>query len=134
MSLPSDLGQSIANFPETSVPSKQNVAESPKLTQDPAGRYNHIFAQTLSDGNYYARQINHQLRLNISRLPVKNGCQFLDLLSLLFDQEEVDVVHPLDKEKGITLEDFKLIKMHMGCCYCSYIYEAFVYQKEYVRI
>ena len=31
----------------------------------------------------------------------------------LFDQEEVDVVHPLDKEKGITLEDFKLIKMHM---------------------
>uniref|UniRef100_A0A6N2LDP8 B-like cyclin n=1 Tax=Salix viminalis TaxID=40686 RepID=A0A6N2LDP8_SALVM len=31
----------------------------------------------------------------------------------LFDQEEVDVVHPLDKDKGITLEDFKLIKMHM---------------------
>jgi hypothetical protein len=85
------------------------------------------------------------LRLKISRLPVKNGCQFLELLSLvrwifpflfsyvfisfegvylpvpgwivrskqLFDQEEVDVVHPLDKEKGITLEDFKLIKMHM---------------------
>ncbi|KAJ9697425.1 hypothetical protein PVL29_009305 [Vitis rotundifolia] len=32
----------------------------------------------------------------------------------LLDQEEVDVVHPLDKEKGITLEDFKLIKMHMA--------------------
>nr|XP_011458156.1 PREDICTED: cyclin-C1-2-like isoform X1 [Fragaria vesca subsp. vesca] len=32
----------------------------------------------------------------------------------LSDQEEVDVVHPLDKEKGITLEDFKLIKMHMA--------------------
>lgn len=32
----------------------------------------------------------------------------------LFDQEEVDNVNPLDKEKGITLEDFKLIKMHMS--------------------
>ncbi|RVW92813.1 Cyclin-C1-1 [Vitis vinifera] len=34
----------------------------------------------------------------------------------LLDQEEVDVVHPLDKEKGVTLEDFKLIKMHMANC------------------
>ncbi|KAM7263132.1 hypothetical protein ACFE04_000815 [Oxalis oulophora] len=32
----------------------------------------------------------------------------------LLDQEEVDVIHPLDKERGITLEDFKLIKMHMA--------------------
>lgn len=32
----------------------------------------------------------------------------------LLDQEEVDVVQQLDKEKGITLEDFKLIKMHMA--------------------
>uniref|UniRef100_A0A7N2KWZ2 B-like cyclin n=1 Tax=Quercus lobata TaxID=97700 RepID=A0A7N2KWZ2_QUELO len=32
----------------------------------------------------------------------------------LLDQEDVDVVHPLDKEKGITLEDFKLIKLHMA--------------------
>ncbi|KAK9944736.1 hypothetical protein M0R45_010288 [Rubus argutus] len=32
----------------------------------------------------------------------------------LLEQEEVDVVLPLDKEKGITLEDFKLIKMHMA--------------------
>uniref|UniRef100_A0A3N7G261 B-like cyclin n=4 Tax=Populus trichocarpa TaxID=3694 RepID=A0A3N7G261_POPTR len=32
----------------------------------------------------------------------------------LFDQEEVDVVHPLDKEKGITLEDFKIIKTQMA--------------------
>ncbi|KVI12292.1 Cyclin C [Cynara cardunculus var. scolymus] len=31
----------------------------------------------------------------------------------LLDQEEVDVVHSLDKERGITLEDFKLIKLHM---------------------
>ncbi|PWA59063.1 cyclin-C1-1 [Artemisia annua] len=31
----------------------------------------------------------------------------------LMDQEEVDVVHSLDKERGITLEDFKLIKLHM---------------------
>ncbi|KAK9055632.1 hypothetical protein SSX86_026717 [Deinandra increscens subsp. villosa] len=31
----------------------------------------------------------------------------------LLDQEEVDVVHNLDKERGITLEDFKLIKLHM---------------------
>ncbi|XP_052185058.1 cyclin-C1-2-like isoform X2 [Diospyros lotus] len=34
----------------------------------------------------------------------------------LLDQEEVDVVHPLDREKGITLEDFKLIKLHMTNC------------------
>ncbi|XP_059626245.1 cyclin-C1-2-like [Cornus florida] len=32
----------------------------------------------------------------------------------LLDPEEVDVVNPLDKEKGITLEDSKLIKMHMA--------------------
>jgi hypothetical protein len=34
----------------------------------------------------------------------------------LSEQEEVDVVLPLDKEKGISLEDFKLIKMHMANC------------------
>ncbi|KAG6628842.1 cyclin-C1-2-like isoform X1 [Carya illinoinensis] len=32
----------------------------------------------------------------------------------LLEQEDVDVVQPLDKDKGITLEDFKLIKMHMA--------------------
>jgi len=31
----------------------------------------------------------------------------------LQEQEEVDVVHPMDKERGITLEDSKLIKLHM---------------------
>ncbi|XP_010547123.1 PREDICTED: cyclin-C1-2-like isoform X8 [Tarenaya hassleriana] len=33
---------------------------------------------------------------------------------LLMDPEEVDVVHPLDRERGITVEDFKLIKLHMS--------------------
>ncbi|KAH7576390.1 hypothetical protein JRO89_XS01G0050900 [Xanthoceras sorbifolium] len=37
----------------------------------------------------------------------------------LLDQEEVDVVQPLDRDKGITLEDFKLIKMHMSNCMLS---------------
>ncbi|KAL2488216.1 Cyclin-C1-2 [Forsythia ovata] len=32
----------------------------------------------------------------------------------LLDPEEVDVVHPPDKERGITLEDVKLIKLHMS--------------------
>ncbi|KAL2488218.1 Cyclin-C1-2 [Forsythia ovata] len=32
----------------------------------------------------------------------------------LLDLEEVDVVHPPDKERGITLEDVKLIKLHMS--------------------
>ncbi|GAA0161412.1 hypothetical protein Leryth_003316 [Lithospermum erythrorhizon] len=32
----------------------------------------------------------------------------------LLDPEEVDVVHQLDKERGMTLEDFKLIKLHMA--------------------
>ena len=32
----------------------------------------------------------------------------------LMEQEEVDVVHPLDKERGISVEDFKLIKFHMS--------------------
>ncbi|KAF2552660.1 hypothetical protein F2Q68_00036504 [Brassica cretica] len=32
----------------------------------------------------------------------------------LLDQEEVDVVQPLDKERGISVEDFKLIKFHMS--------------------
>lgn len=44
---------------------------------------------------------------------------FLNLLFCsknLLEQEEVDAVHPADKEKGITLEDFKLIKIHMTTC------------------
>ncbi|KAF9606050.1 hypothetical protein IFM89_022209 [Coptis chinensis] len=32
----------------------------------------------------------------------------------LMEQEEVDVVHSPDKEKGLTLDEFKLIKMHMA--------------------
>ncbi|XP_010552037.1 PREDICTED: cyclin-C1-2 [Tarenaya hassleriana] len=32
----------------------------------------------------------------------------------LMDPEEVDVIHPLDRERGITVEDFKLIKLHMS--------------------
>ncbi|XP_073039285.1 cyclin-C1-2-like isoform X1 [Primulina eburnea] len=32
----------------------------------------------------------------------------------ILDPEEVDVVHPQDKERGITLDDFKLIKLHMA--------------------
>ncbi|XP_030547722.2 cyclin-C1-2-like [Rhodamnia argentea] len=32
----------------------------------------------------------------------------------LLDPEEVDVVHPLDRERGVTVEDFKLVKMHMA--------------------
>ncbi|CAH8359484.1 unnamed protein product [Eruca vesicaria subsp. sativa] len=31
----------------------------------------------------------------------------------LMEQEEVDVVHALDKERGISVDDFKLIKFHM---------------------
>ncbi|GMI85681.1 hypothetical protein like AT5G48630 [Hibiscus trionum] len=34
----------------------------------------------------------------------------------LLDPEVVDVVHQQDKDKGITLEEFKLIKMHMTNC------------------
>ncbi|KAG6680607.1 hypothetical protein I3842_13G050700 [Carya illinoinensis] len=37
----------------------------------------------------------------------------------LLEQEDVDVLHPLDKDKGITLEDFKLIKMHMANYICK---------------
>ncbi|XP_009610781.1 cyclin-C1-2-like isoform X2 [Nicotiana tomentosiformis] len=32
----------------------------------------------------------------------------------LLDPEEVEVVHHLDKDRGITLDDFKLIKLHMS--------------------
>ncbi|EYU39219.1 hypothetical protein MIMGU_mgv1a022737mg [Erythranthe guttata] len=32
----------------------------------------------------------------------------------LLDPEDVDVVHQLDKDRGMTLEDFKLIKLHMA--------------------
>lgn len=34
----------------------------------------------------------------------------------LLEQEEVDVVHQLDKERGVTVEDFKLIKLHTANC------------------
>jgi len=40
----------------------------------------------------------------------------------LLDQEDVDMVNPVDKEKGVTLEDFKLIKMHMSNCMYSHFY------------
>ncbi|XP_044501129.1 cyclin-C1-1-like [Mangifera indica] len=33
---------------------------------------------------------------------------------LLWDQEKVDEVRSPDREKGITLEEFKLIKMQMA--------------------
>ncbi|QCE11469.1 cyclin C [Vigna unguiculata] len=45
-----------------------------------------------------------------SSLPVSQPVEGKHLL----DQEDVDMVNTLDKEKGITLEDFKLIKMHMA--------------------
>ncbi|XP_059289972.1 cyclin-C1-2-like [Lycium ferocissimum] len=45
----------------------------------------------------------------------------------LLDPEEVDVVHQLDKERGITLDDFKLIKLHMS------IYVARLAQNVKVR-
>nr|VDC92282.1 unnamed protein product [Brassica rapa] len=32
----------------------------------------------------------------------------------LKDPEEINVVHPLDAQRGISLEDFKLIKLHMS--------------------
>lgn len=38
----------------------------------------------------------------------------------LLDPEQVDVVHPLDKERGLTLEDFKLIKLHISNCNLYY--------------
>ncbi|KAH0460766.1 hypothetical protein IEQ34_008341 [Dendrobium chrysotoxum] len=31
----------------------------------------------------------------------------------LVEQDKIDVVHPIDKERGLTLEEFKLIKIHM---------------------
>lgn len=37
----------------------------------------------------------------------------------LLDQEDVDVAQPLDREKGITVEDYKLIKMQMSNCMLS---------------
>ncbi|XP_056171501.1 cyclin-C1-2-like isoform X2 [Syzygium oleosum] len=36
----------------------------------------------------------------------------------LLDPEEVDVVHPPDRDRGVTVEDFKLIKMHMSNYIC----------------
>ncbi|XP_059448385.1 cyclin-C1-2-like [Corylus avellana] len=48
----------------------------------------------------------------------------------LLDQEEVDVVHPLDKERGITLDDFKLIKMHMA----TYIWRLAQFVKVRQRV
>ncbi|PKA57476.1 Cyclin-C1-1 [Apostasia shenzhenica] len=31
----------------------------------------------------------------------------------LLDPEKIDIVHPIDKERGLTLDEFKLIKIHM---------------------
>ncbi|PIA35905.1 hypothetical protein AQUCO_03400059v1 [Aquilegia coerulea] len=48
----------------------------------------------------------------------------------LLEQEEVDVVHSPDKEKGFTLEDFKLIKMQMS----NYIAKLAQYVKVRQRV
>ncbi|XP_057808739.1 cyclin-C1-2-like [Salvia miltiorrhiza] len=48
----------------------------------------------------------------------------------LLDPEEVDVVHPLDKERGITVEDCKLIKFHIS----SYIVKLAQYIKVRQRV
>ncbi|KAL9239148.1 hypothetical protein vseg_013497 [Gypsophila vaccaria] len=31
----------------------------------------------------------------------------------LLEHEQVDVVHQIDRERGITLDDLKLIKLHV---------------------
>ncbi|KAI6694434.1 hypothetical protein NL676_022144 [Syzygium grande] len=36
----------------------------------------------------------------------------------LLDPEEVDVVHPPDRDRGVTVEDLKLIKMHISNYIC----------------
>ncbi|KDP45294.1 hypothetical protein JCGZ_15159 [Jatropha curcas] len=48
----------------------------------------------------------------------------------LRDPEEVDVVQPQDKDKGITVEDFKLIKMHMA----NYIWKLAQHVKVRQRV
>jgi len=51
----------------------------------------------------------------------------------LLDQEDVDMVNSLDKEKGITLEDFKLIKMHMANCMISFFF-VFLQSLSYMHL
>ncbi|XWS47195.1 hypothetical protein CRYUN_Cryun14cG0132200 [Craigia yunnanensis] len=48
----------------------------------------------------------------------------------LLDPEKVDVVHQQDKDKGITLEEFKLIKMYMA----NYILKLAQYVKVRERV
>lgn len=70
----------------------------------------------------------------------------------LKDPEEVNVVHPLDAQRGISVEDFRLIKLHMSnyisklaqhikirqstfmiqsCCNCSNLYASCLHKKEF---
>ncbi|XP_002320618.2 cyclin-C1-2 isoform X2 [Populus trichocarpa] len=70
-----------------------------------------------SDGKQISHQdINHRLNTTPPDSHLKMAANFWTSshYKQLFDQEEVDVVHPLDKEKGITLEDFKIIKTQMA--------------------
>ncbi|KAF6140150.1 hypothetical protein GIB67_028956 [Kingdonia uniflora] len=48
----------------------------------------------------------------------------------LQEQEEVDVVHSPDKERGVTLDEFKLIKMHMA----TYIWKLAQFVKVRQRV
>ncbi|CAM8976644.1 unnamed protein product [Rhodiola kirilowii] len=48
----------------------------------------------------------------------------------LLEQEEVDVVHPVDKDRGITVEDFKLIKLHTA----NYIWKLAQHVKVRQRV
>jgi cyclin C len=45
---------------------------------------------------------------------IDSFCGFYFHSKELKDPEEVNVVHPLDAQRGISVEDFRLIKLHMS--------------------
>lgn len=45
----------------------------------------------------------------------------------LKDPEEINVVHPLDAQRGISLEDFRLIKLHMSNCMSLVLISLIIY-------
>jgi hypothetical protein len=50
---------------------------------------------------------------------IDSFCGFYFHSKELKDPEEVNVVHPLDAQRGISVEDFRLIKLHMSNCMFS---------------
>jgi hypothetical protein len=74
---------------------------------------------TRQSGKSNGKRVMSEIVLKINFISI-----LINFSKQLLEPDEVDVVHPLDKERGITQEEFRLIKIHMS--FRQYFYPLFV--------